>query len=121
MNDQYLKQYIKQVSSNLVLNRRQKKVILSTLQNELRDQLDQNPITTYDQLIDLFGAPEQVAETLSETEDYAKRIAAAKSSKIRTIAIVLIAAICIVTLALICTHIASLQPGYYSTSGAVVE
>lgn len=121
MSNQFIAQYIDQVAKNMILDQFQRKQLLSNLQNELEDQLDGTPVSSYEELVTLVGPPEQLAETLSELEPYTSRIASARSRKNRLIIAIIVAIVITVGLTLLCAHIASLQPGYYSVSDVIVE
>ena len=75
-----LKRYYRQISRLLPCSRKQKKAILSRIQDTVNDTVSENPEISFEQLRDQFGAPETVAASYVENAGTAEIL---KSLQIR--------------------------------------
>lgn len=108
-----LRKYLKRVSVRMNLDRSQKKCLFTEIQAELEERLENQTISSYDDIVSALGTPEEFAEHLSEMEPFVCKAAAVKKNKKKLICSIIIAMAIVVILAIACVWLALMQPGYY--------
>lgn len=108
-----LRKYLKRASVSMNLNKSQKKCLFTEIQAELEERLEDQNISSYADVVDALGTPEEFAEHLSEMEPFVCEAAAVKKNKKKLICSIIIATAIVVILAIACVWLALMQPGYY--------
>ncbi len=108
-----LRQYLDQVALLMHLDRRQKKSLFVKIRAELEEQMEAQPVSDYQQLIEILGPPEAMAAELSELEPFTAQLSSVKRTNRRLWCFVMIAAVAVVLIGVVCIHLALTQPGYY--------
>ncbi len=108
-----LRKYLKRVSASMNLDRSQRKCLFNEVQAELEEQLEDQNISNYADVVNALGTPEEFAEHLSEMEPFVCEAAAVKKNKKKLICTIIIITAIVVILAITCVWLALMQPGYY--------
>ena len=112
---EYLQTYLDHVMQYTALNRQEKQTLISRVRPELEEQLEGQSIGSYEKLEALLGTPEHMAEELSSTIPYKKRIHTVNHRRKTRIVVICALVIAVVVSAVISIHISRVQPGYYLT------
>lgn len=113
---EYLQTYLDHVMQYTALSRKEKQSLISRVRPELEEQLDGQSIGSYEELEALLGAPEHMAEELSSTIPYKKRIHGISCRRKMLIAVICALVIAVVIVSAACIQISQNQPGFYATS-----
>lgn len=108
-----LQRYLKQVAANMDLNRLQRKCLFTKIREELEEQLEDQNISSFADIVNVLGNPEDFAGQLSEVEPFVCEVVAVKRSRNRLMWAVIIIAAIMAFLVVICVWLALTQPGYY--------
>lgn len=108
-----LRKYLKRVSVSMDLDRSQRNCLFNEVQAELEEQLEDQNISDYADVVNVLGAPEEFAEYLSGMEPFACEAVAVKKNKKKLICSIIIITAIVVILAIACVWLALMQPGYY--------
>lgn len=113
---EFLQEYLDQVMSYTTLGRRDKLTLIERIRPELEEQLEGQAISSYADVEELLGAPEDMAEELTATMPYKDRIKKDnRRHKIFVALICVLITIAIIT-AITCVFIYHIQPGYYTVN-----
>lgn len=107
------KRYLKEIENLLICDKKKKIEILNSFENEVENFLNSNPEADYEELLEIFGTPQEVAQeilAIEPVENIKKRINVAKWIKLG-IVIVLISLLSYIALGLLDAHMA--HRGYF--------
>lgn len=110
---EYLQIYLDHVMQYTALSRKEKQALVSRVRSELEEQLEGQSVGSYEELEAVLGAPEHMAEELSSTIPYKKRVHTVKHRHKTLIIVICALVIAVAISAAITIHISSKQPGYY--------
>ena len=116
-----LQQYLDQVALLMHLDRRQKKGLFTKIRAELEEQLEAQPVSNYQQLIEVLGPPETMAAELSELEPFTAQLSSVKRINRRLWCFAIVAAVAVVLIGAICVTLALTQPGYYLVESVQIQ
>ena len=105
--------------SYMTLGRRDKLTLIERIRPELEEQLEGQAVSSYADVEELLGAPEDMAEELTATMPYKDRIK--KDNRRQKVLIAIICgllSIAIIT-TIMCVVIYQVQPGYYTVDFTV--
>ena len=109
----YLQTYLDQVMQYTALSKKEKRALISRVRPELEEQLEGQSIGSYEELEAVLGAPEHMAEELSSTIPYKKRVHTVKHRRKTLLIVICALVIAVVISAAITIQISKNQPGYY--------
>ena len=90
MNDELTEKYLSLVKKNLLCSSKDKRIFLSELRKGLNDFVQENPESTYEDIVNVFGTPEAQANEFVNSLD-TKAIKKAFSWKKAVIIFIIIA------------------------------
>lgn len=95
MNDS-IKTYMKRVKAMIALHSKEEKVFLGNLKHEIEISYENNEVANYEELVNVYGSPNEVAASYLETQDPDRFIKHLKIKKMVAALIILIATIVII-------------------------
>ncbi len=84
MDRKMLKLYYRQIRNNLYCSKKRKKRLLDELKTNVEESLEENPNLTYGELLEIYGTPNEIADSYIESldpEEYAEDIRRIKRKK----------------------------------------
>lgn len=79
-----LKLYYRQIRNNLYCSKKRKKRLLDELKTNIEESLEEKPNLTYEELLEIYGTPKEIADSYIESldpEEYAEDIRRIKRKK----------------------------------------
>lgn len=84
MDRKILKLYYRQIRNNLYCSKKRKKRLLDELKTNIEESLEEKPNLTYEELLEIYGTPKEIADSYIESldpEEYAEDIRRIKRKK----------------------------------------
>lgn len=84
MDRKMLKLYYRQIRNNLYCSKKRKKRLLDELKTNIEESLEEKPNLTYEELLEIYGTPKEIADSYIESldpEEYAEDIRRIKRKK----------------------------------------
>lgn len=91
------KSYLKEIENLLICDKKKKNEILDSFGNEVDNFLNYNPETDYEELLEIFGTPQEVAQEIlasEPVENIKKRVNVAKWIKVGIVSTILLIVFC---------------------------